>query len=113
MVRDAMIVTQKYGSVSTATIGVIQRKLLELEQQGGDIFFGERSFDTADLLKKAAGGKGSINILRLTDLQDRPKLFSTFMLCLLAEVYHTISEMGDGAAPKLVVVIDEAHLVFF
>jgi DNA helicase HerA-like ATPase len=104
--------SQQYGAVSAATIGVIQRKLLELEQQGGDVFFGERSFEVNDLLRLSADGKGTISILRLTDLQDRPRLFSTFMLCLLAEIYHTFPEMGDSAAPRLAVVVDEAHLVF-
>jgi DNA helicase HerA-like ATPase len=101
-----------YGAISPATSNVIMRKLLELEQQGGDKFFGEKSFNVEDLLEKSSDGKGVINIIRLTDIQDRPKLFSTFMLCLLAEIYHKFPEIGDKAEPKLVIFIDEAHLIF-
>jgi len=103
---------EHYGALSTATCNVIMRKLLELEQQGGDKFFGEKSFEVDDLLQKNSEGKGFISIVRLTDIQDRPKLFSTFMLCLLAEIYNKFPEMGDKAEPKLVVFIDEAHLIF-
>lgn len=101
-----------YGSISPATSGVIMRKLLEIEQQGGNKFFGEKSFEVQDLLQRTPDGKAYINILRLTDIQDRPKLFSTFMLCLLAEIYNKFPEVGDKAAPKLVIFIDEAHLIF-
>lgn len=103
---------ESYGGISSASSGVIMRKLLELEQQGGDIFFGEKSFDVEDLLQKTPEGKAYINILRLSDLQDRPKLFSTFMLCLLAEVYNRFPEVGDKGDPKLVIFLDEAHLIF-
>lgn len=102
---------EAYGQVSSTTVGVILRKLLELEQQGADRFFGEKSFEVEDLLRKD-GERGYINVIRLCDMQDKPKLFSTFMLCLLAEVYSKFPEMGDKAAPKLVIFIDEAHLVF-
>jgi DNA helicase HerA-like ATPase len=105
-------IEKNYGSISTATSGVIMRKLLELEQQGGDQFFGEKSFEVEDLLQKDSSGKATINILRLTDIQDRPKLFSTFMLCLLAEIYARFSEIGDKGDPRLVIFIDEAHLIF-
>jgi uncharacterized protein len=105
-------IQENYGSISPATSGVIMRKLLEIEQQGGDKFFGERSFEVEDLLQKDPGGKAFINILRLTDIQDKPKLFSTFMLCLLAEIYNKFPEIGDKDEPKLVVFIDEAHLIF-
>lgn len=105
-------IEQNYGAISPASSGVIMRKLLELEQQGGDIFFGEKSFEVEDLLQHDSEAKGFINILRLTDVQDRPKLFSTFMLCLLAEIYSKFPEMGDRAEPKLVIFIDEAHLIF-
>ncbi|MBP6335219.1 MAG: DUF853 family protein [Bacteroidia bacterium] len=101
-----------YGLISPASVGVIMRKLLELEGQGADEFFGEKSFDVNDLIRKDENGHGYISVLRLTDMQDKPKLFSTFMLCLLAEVYAQFPEMGDKAAPKLVIVIDEAHLIF-
>jgi DNA helicase HerA-like ATPase len=105
-------IEQNYGSISPASAGVIMRKILELEQQGGDLFFGEKSFEVEDLLQKASDGKAYINILRLTDIQDKPKLFSTFMLCLLAEIYSKFPEIGDKGEPKLVIFIDEAHLIF-
>jgi uncharacterized protein len=101
-----------YGKISTATTGIIMRKILELEQQGADLFFGELSFDIRDLLRKDTGGKGYISIIRLTDIQDKPKLFSTFMLSLLAEVYSQMPEKGDVEKPELVIFIDEAHLIF-
>ncbi|TRO65617.1 helicase HerA-like domain-containing protein [Christiangramia sabulilitoris] len=101
-----------YGRISTASTGAIMRKIVALEQQGADLFFGERSFEVNDLLRKTNDGKGYVNILRLTDIQDRPKLFSTFMLCLLAEIYTTFPEKGDMDKPELVMFIDEAHLIF-
>lgn len=104
-------ITENYGYVSPASIGSITRKVLQIEQQGADTFFGERSFDPQDLIR-TKDGKGMISILRLTDIQDRPKLFSTFMLCLLAEIYSTFPEQGDDDQPKLCIFIDEAHLVF-
>ena len=100
-----------YGQVSPATVNIILRKLIEIEQQGADLFFGERSFDVNDLLVQQ-DGKGVVHIVRLTDIQDRPRLFSTFMLCLLAEIYSTFPEVGDAEKPKLVLFIDEAHLIF-
>ncbi len=100
-----------YGQVSPATVNIILRKLIEIEQQGADEFFGERSFDVNDLLA-TRDGKGVVSIVRLTDIQDRPRLFSTFMLCLLAEIYSTFPEVGDPEKPKLVLFIDEAHLIF-
>lgn len=105
-------VQAEYGRVSTASTGAILRKIIELEQQGAELFFGEKSFDTDDLLRIDEVGRGMINILRLTDIQDRPKLFSTFMLCLMAEIYSTFPEEGDLDQPKLVIFIDEAHLLF-
>ncbi|MCB0661398.1 MAG: DUF853 family protein [Saprospiraceae bacterium] len=103
---------ESYGRVSSASTGAILRKIVELEQQGADKFFGERSFDVDDLCRVDENGKGIVSIVRLTDIQDRPKLFSTFMLQLLAEVYSTFPEEGDLEQPKLVIFIDEAHLVF-
>ena len=100
-----------YGQVSGSTVNIILRKLIEIEQQGADRFFGERSFDVNDLLG-LRDGKGVAHIVRLTDIQDRPRLFSTFMLCLLAEIYSTFPEVGDAEKPKLVLFIDEAHLIF-
>ncbi len=105
-------IAKEYGRISPASSGAILRKIVELEQQGGDRFFGEKSFDTDDLLRVDENGMGYINIVRLTDIQDRPKLFSTFMLCLLAEVYSTFPEQGDSGRPELVIFIDEAHLIF-
>jgi len=101
-----------YGRISTASAGAILRKLVELEQQGADKFFGERSFDVDDLLRVDERGRGQVSIIRLTDVQDRPKLFSTFMLQILAEIYANFPEEGDPEQPKLVLFIDEAHLVF-
>ncbi|MDO5655217.1 MAG: DUF853 family protein [Flavobacteriaceae bacterium] len=100
-----------YGSVSTASVGAILRKIVALEQQGAAKFFGEPSFDVNDLLR-TKDGKGVINIVRLVDIQDKPALFSTFMLSLLAEVYSQFPEAGDLEKPKLCLFIDEAHLVF-
>lgn len=101
-----------YGKISTATTGTILRKIIELEQQGADLFFGETSFDINDLMRFDEIGKGYINIIRLTDIQDKPKLFSTFMLSLLAEIYQQMPEKGDADQPELVLFIDEAHLIF-
>ena len=103
---------KSYGSISAATTGIIIRKVLELEQQGADLFFGELSFDIRDLMRVDKNGKGYISIIRLTDIQDKPKLFSTFMLSLLAEVYSQMPEKGDVEKPELVIFIDEAHLIF-
>jgi len=100
-----------YGQVSSATVNIILRKLIEIEQQGAEDFFGERSFDVNDLLTQR-DGMGVVHIVRLTDIQDKPRLFSTFMLSLLAEVYSTFPEVGDPEKPKLVLFIDEAHLIF-
>ncbi|EDO25382.1 predicted protein, partial [Nematostella vectensis] len=104
--------TEKYGRISTASTGSILRKTIELEQQGAELFFGEKSFEIDDLMRIDENGNGYINIIRLTDIQDRPKLFSTFMLSLLAEIYNTMPEQGDAGRPELVIFIDEAHLIF-
>jgi DNA helicase HerA-like ATPase len=105
-------IEDEYGKISTSSTGIILRKVMELEQQGADLFFGELSFDIRDLLRRDKNGNGYINIMRLTDIQDRPKLFSTFMLSLLAEIYSQMTEKGDADKPELVIFIDEAHLVF-
>ncbi len=102
----------EYGQFSAATAGTILRKVVELEQQGAELFFGETSFEVEDLCRMDENGRGVINIVRLTDVQDRPKLFSTFMLQMLAEIYASFPEMGDAEQPKLCIFIDEAHLVF-
>lgn len=101
-----------YGRISTSSVGTIMRKMIELEQQGAEIFFGEKSFDVDDLCRVDDDGRGMVSILRVTDIQDKPKLFSTFMLQMLAEIYATFPEEGDMDQPKLVLFIDEAHLVF-
>jgi DNA helicase HerA-like ATPase len=101
-----------YGKISTTSTGTILRKVIELQQQGADVFFGERSFDVDDLMRIADDGGGIISVLRVTELQDRPKLFSTFMLQLLAELYASSPEEGDLDKPKLIIFIDEAHLIF-
>lgn len=105
-------IEKEYGKISTASTGTILRKVIELEQQGGEAFFGEYSFETEDLIRQDADGKGILSIIRLTDIQDKPMLFSTFMLCLLAEIYNTFPEQGDQDKPKLIIFIDEAHLLF-
>jgi DNA helicase HerA-like ATPase len=101
-----------YGKISTTSTGTILRKVIELQQQGADLFFGETSFDVDDLMRISDDGRGMISVVRVTDLQDRPKLFSTFMLQLLAELYASSPEEGDLDKPKLVLFIDEAHLIF-
>ncbi len=101
-----------YGKISTTSTGTILRKVIELQQQGADIFFGEKSFEVDDLMRMSDDGRGMINVLRVTDLQDKPKLFSTFMLQMLAELYASCPEEGDMDKPKLVMFIDEAHLIF-
>jgi hypothetical protein len=105
-------ISQEYGKISTSTTGTILRKIIALEQQGGAIFFGEKSFEIDDLLRIDENGNGYINIIRLTDIQDKPKLFSTFMLSLLAEIYQSMPEKGDAEKPELILFIDEAHLLF-
>jgi DNA helicase HerA-like ATPase len=100
-----------YGNISTTSTGTILRKVIELQQQGADIFFGEKSFEVKDLIRKS-DDKGIISILRVTDLQDKPKLFSTFMLQMLAELYAFMPEAGDLDKPNLIIFIDEAHLIF-
>jgi len=102
----------EYGRISTSSTGAILRKIIELEQQGADQFFGERSFEVKDLVRKDREERGYVNVIRLTDIQDRPKLFSTFMLSLLAEIYSTFPEQGDADKPELIMFIDEAHLIF-
>lgn len=103
---------KNYGKISTTSTGTILRKVIELQQQGADIFFGERSFEVEDLMRIDNEGKGVVNVLRLMDMQNRPKLFSTFMLQLLAELYANCPEEGDLDKPKLILFIDEAHLIF-
>ena len=103
--------TTKYGNISTPTIGAIQRALLQLESQGADKFFGEPSFDIYDLMQ-TEGGKGVMNVLAADKLMLQPKLYSTFLLWLMSELYSTLPEVGDLPQPKLVFFFDEAHMLF-
>lgn len=105
-------IQKEYGAIAAASVNSIFRKIIELEQQGAEMFFGEPSFEPEDLIHIERSGNGLLSIIRLTDIQDRPKLFSTFMLSLLAEIYATFPEQGDSEKPKLCIFIDEAHLVF-
>ena len=105
-------VTAEYGSVHSASVNAIMRKMIVLEQQGAEAFFGEPSFDVNDLVRTDDRGRGMLSIIRLTDIQHRPKLFSTFMLSLLGEIFAEFPEQGDADKPKLCLFIDEAHLLF-
>lgn len=100
-----------YGRISPVSLGAILRKIVALEQEGAERFFGEPSFEIDDLLLKR-DGRGVCSIIRLIDIQSKPNLFSTFMLSLLAEIYDTLPEVGDLDKPKLILFIEEAHLIF-
>src|SRR5262245_43887652 len=101
-----------YGGISKASVGVLLREMVQLEQQGAGALFGEPEFEVDDLLERAPDGRGRISVLELSDVQDRPALFSTFMMWMLAELYHQLPEVGDADKPKLVFFFDEAHLLF-
>jgi DNA helicase HerA-like ATPase len=103
---------KELGGLSSATAGVILRSLITFQDQGADQFFGEPEFDTNDLLRTTADGKGIISCLELPQVQDRPQLFSTFLMWLLADLFHDLPEVGDPDKPKLVFFFDEAHLLF-
>lgn len=105
-------IEKEYGKLSTTSVSTILRKIIALQQQGIDHIFGEPSFEVSDLMRKTSDGKGYINILRLTDMQEKPDVFSTFMLQMLVEIFQTLPEVGDLEKPKLVLFIDEAHLIF-
>jgi hypothetical protein len=100
------------GGLSRATAGVILRELVAFEDQGAEAFFGEPEFDTADLMRLDASGRGVVSLLELPQLQDRPRLFSTFLMWLLADLFEELPEVGDVDKPKLVFFFDEAHLLF-
>ena len=100
------------GGLSSATVGVILREISAMEGQGADVFFGEPEFDTADFLRTTGDGQGIISMLELPNVVDRPQLFSTFLMWLLADLYHALPEVGDVDKPKLVFFFDEAHLLF-
>jgi DNA helicase HerA-like ATPase len=101
-----------YGGMSAASVGVLLRSLVVLEQQGADVFFGEPEFDVNDLLRTTPDGAGIVSALELRDVMDKPSLFSTFMLWMLAQLYETLPEVGDLPKPKLCFFFDEAHLLF-
>ena len=109
--KHAKEYTTKYGNISVQTVGAIQRALLQLESQGADKFFGEPSFDIYDLIQ-TEGGKGVMSVLAADKLMMQPKLYSTFLLWLLSELYSTLPEVGDMELPKLVFFFDEAHMLF-
>ncbi|MDE6013194.1 MAG: DUF853 domain-containing protein, partial [Prevotella sp.] len=109
--KNAKQYTSQYGNVSSASVGAIQRALLQLEAQGADRFFGEPSFDIQDLMQ-TENGKGIMNVLAADKLMMQPKLYSTFLLWLLSELYSTLPEVGDQPLPKLVFFFDEAHMLF-
>ena len=109
--EGAAEIKETYGKISSSTAGTILRKIVALEQQGVDQIFGEKSFDIDDLFEKI-DGQGVISLLNVSDVQNKPSIFSTFMLSLLAEIYQTLPEAGDLDKPKLVFFLDEAHLLF-
>ncbi|MCQ4167137.1 helicase HerA-like domain-containing protein [Tahibacter harae] len=110
--ENAKAISQRYGLISSQSIAAIQRALLSLEQAGGDQFFGEPALDLADFLRQDMGGRGIINVLAADKLILKPKLYSTFLLWLLSELFERLPEVGDLAQPKLVFFFDEAHLLF-
>ena len=110
--ENAKAFTTEYGNISAASIGAIQRGLIELESQGGDKFFGEPALDIEDLLQTDSAGRGVVNVLAADRLLASPKLYSTFLLWLLAELFERLPEVGDPEKPKLVFFFDEAHLLF-
>ena len=103
---------KNYGGMSASTVGVLLRDMVQLEQQGAEEFFGEPEFDLDDLIRTGPDGRGLVSVLELTDVQDRPAMFSTFMMWMLARLYHDLPEIGDPDKPKLVFFFDEAHLLF-
>ncbi|MBW3664520.1 MAG: DUF853 domain-containing protein [Actinobacteria bacterium] len=104
-------IEEQYGAMATSTLNVLLRRSLELDDQGAEAFFGEPEFDVEDLLR-SRDGKGAISVMNLTDMQSQPRVFSTFMMWLLAEIYETFPEVGDQDRPRLVFFFDEAHLLF-
>ncbi|MCE3270270.1 MAG: putative protein of unknown function hydrolase, partial [Ramlibacter sp.] len=102
--------TTEYGNVSAASVGAIQRGLMQIEAQGGDKFFGEPMLDIADFIQTDGGGKGMVNILAADKLLNSPRLYATFLLWMLSELFETLPEIGDPDKPKLVFFFDEAHL---
>jgi DNA helicase HerA-like ATPase len=109
---DGKAILAEYGGMSAASLGVLLRSIVVLEEEGADVFFGEPEFDVMDLIRTAPDGTGIISVLELRDVMDKPSLFSTFMLWMLAQLYETLPEVGDLPKPKLCFFFDEAHLLF-
>ncbi|WP_181704348.1 helicase HerA-like domain-containing protein [Chthonobacter albigriseus] len=109
---NADAVSAHYGNVAKATIGAIQRQLLVLEQQGGENFFGEPALDIRDIMRTTGDGRGAVNVLAADKLMQTPRLYATFLLWLLSELFEELPEVGDPDKPKLVFFFDEAHLLF-
>ena len=109
---DGAAELKDYGGMSKQTVGVLLREMVELQQQGAEAFFGEPEFNIDDLMQTERDGHGLVSVLELSDVQDKPALFSTFMLWLLASLYNHLPEVGDVDKPKLVFFFDEAHLLF-
>ena len=105
-------ILEDYGGMSPASVGVLLRSIIVIQQEGVDAFFGEPEFDVADLLRTTPDGQGIVSILELSDVMDQPRMFSTFMLWMLAQLYEHLPEAGDLPKPKLVFFFDEAHLLF-
>jgi DNA helicase HerA-like ATPase len=110
--EKASEITTRYGNVSKATVGTVQRKLLVLEEQGGAQFFGEPALDIHQLMQVTTEGRGFVNILAATTLMQSPRLYATFLLWLLSELFEDLDEVGDIEKPRLVFFFDEAHLLF-
>jgi uncharacterized protein len=109
---DGKAALADYGGMSPASVGVLLRSIVTLEQEGAGAFFGEPEFDVDDLMRTTPDGRGVISLLELSDVMDKPRLFSTFMLWMLAQIYHALPEAGDLPKPKLTFFFDEAHLLF-
>ncbi len=109
---EGKAILEDYGGMSSATVGVLLRSIVVLEQAGADVFFGEPEFEVEDLLRTTSDGQGIVSVLELADVMDQPRLFSTFMLWMLAQLYETLPEAGDLPKPKLCFFFDEAHLLF-
>jgi DNA helicase HerA-like ATPase len=109
---DGKSILADYGGMSSASVGVLLRTIVVIEQEGADVFFGEPEFEVEDLLRTTPTGEGIISVLELSDVMDKPRLFSTFMLWMLAQLYESLPEAGDLPKPKLCFFFDEAHLLF-
>ena len=109
---DGEAVLEDLGGISPASLGVILRAIVTIEQEGADVFFGEPEFDVTDLLRTSLDGRGTVTLLEVADVMDKPRLFSTFVLWMLAQLYETLPEVGDLPKPKLAFFFDEAHLLF-